>query len=201
VSRAKTLGRDGTLFNSTGKPPVTKIPSNNRVYPFVQEINGSPFLSNAALPQGIAYAFRLSDIPQASSFEAIFDQYRISAIECWLIPRTTSLAGASANAGLLATVVDYDDNSSTTVLNDLLQYSNVVVGSGLDGHYRHFVPHIAMGAYSGAFTSFANVEKQWIDCGSPGVYHYGIKVVWTVTDSVYTLDSMFRLHFEFRNVR
>ncbi len=41
-------------------------------------------------------------------------------------------------------------------------------------------PHLAIGAYSGAFTSFANTNStQWVDANSPSVQYYGVKYGWT----------------------
>jgi len=114
-----------------------------------------------------------------------------------------SAAATTLNFGgeNLYSVIDYDDANALTTVAGALAYTNVIVTPMTNGHYRKWRPHIAVGAYSGAFTSFKNEVSNWIDVASPGVQHYGLKVVADVT-SINTLSiKMFsRVWVQFRNV-
>jgi hypothetical protein len=141
------------------------------------------------------------DVNDYASLIALFDQYRCIRVQFWLVPRIgPAQITATANTGLVASVVDYDDAGAPTFAQ-LLEYRNVLVGPGSQGHYRDFKPHTAMAVYAGAFTSFANMADEWMDCASSGVYYYGIKTGFETTDSAYIYDAIIRTTWEFRNQR
>jgi hypothetical protein len=195
--------RDGIVFNNTGRPPLVRTPSNNGVHRVVQSYELPALLtaSNAATTFG-AINFMASSLDQISSLGAVFDQYKIERIEVWLIPRISNVqTSVLINTGLFHSVIDFDDSAVLSSVGQALDYSNCVVSSGTDGHYRTWVPHAAMAAYGGAFTSFANVESPWIDAVSTAVQHYGLKTVWTQCDAAYIMDAVVRLHTAWRNVR
>lgn len=136
-----------------------------------------------------------------SSLTAVFDQYRIPLIEVCFRPRANFEYSASANTGQLITVIDLDDSVPLTTMGQAADYANALIGRGIDSQRRVFRPHCALAAYSGTFTSYANVASPWIDCTSSGVIHYGVKTAWSQTDSVYSVDFTVRILAEFRNVR
>jgi len=119
----------------------------------------------------------------------------------WFQPRISATTAASQNVGLFASVIDYDDAASPSSVQALLDYQNVVYASGTVGHYRRFKPHVAVAAYTGAFTGYSNVTSPWIDAASTTVAHYGVKTGWTVTDTAYSMDILVRLRTSWRNVR
>jgi len=144
--------------------------------------------------------FILNLLDQYSSFTSVFDQYRIRMAEVAFRPRTIPLLAAT-NTGLFATVLDFDDGNNLTTFAQAEDYENAMIGKGDEPQRRTLIPHAALAAYSGAFTSFANVQDMWIDAASSGVVHYGIKTAWTQTDVAYTTDITVRYWVEFRNVR
>lgn len=66
-------------------------------------------------------------------------------------------------------------------------------------------PRTAMAAYSGAFTSYANMSDQWIDLNSTSVQYYGFKLLLPPASvsslSSPAIDLMFDYTIVFRNVR
>jgi hypothetical protein len=116
-----------------------------------------------------------------------------------------SATGAAVNRGRLLSVVDFDDATALTLESDYQQYQTCVQTSATLSHYRSWKPHAAIAAFgSGVFSSYANLESPWIDCGSPNVQHYGLKVGMTAADaagSVVVYDLYARFHVEFRQVR
>lgn len=171
---------------------------DNEVYRIVQTtLQVNSLVTSVSVPSAQSYTFSLSALDQSTQLAAIFDQYRIVKIEFWLIPQVPS----AVNLGELATVVDYDDAVALTTFAQAEDYQNCQVGRICEGHFRVFKPHIAVAAYSGTFTSYANKADQWIDCTSTGVLHYGVKAISTVSASATGFDTMVRYHVEFRNVR
>jgi len=60
---------------------------------------------------------------------------------------------------------------------------------------------MAVAAYAGSFTSYANMEPQWIDCASPSVQHYGFKCAVNPTGVAMTFDLIGKIWVQFRNSR
>lgn len=174
---------------------------DNQVYTFSQEYKLAAVISSTSSDSFTATAFAVSSLSEISSLTTIFDQYRIKQVEWMCFPRITSEAASTFVPGIFCTVVDYDDATALSSVAAALNYQNALTTNGTDGHYRCFTPHCAVAAYSGTFTSYANVESPWIDAASTGVQHFGVKTAWQQTDAVYTMDVIVRLRTEWRNAR
>jgi hypothetical protein len=201
-SMKRARGKNEKCFNSIGRPFFPRAPpSDNTVHRFHQMINLGTITSSVAVTVAASFSFSEAQLDLHSSYEAIFDQYRIPRIEFFTQPVAPTVASATANSGFFFTVVDYDDSVGLSSIAGALDYENVIESVGFDGHYRDFVPHVAVAAYSGAFSSFANETSPWIDCASNAVLHYGVKCFWTTTDAAYLTATFARLYVEYRNVR
>lgn len=134
----------------------------------------------------------LDMLPDYSEFTNLFDQYRINWMSLKMVPfQNVSLANSTGGQQCLA-VVHY----SVTDYDDATPYNPTTGGVQLMREKQSFKeknffttkpfkratrPRIAMAAYaSGAFTSYANMKPQWIDCNSPSVQHYAFKGVFEV---------------------
>lgn len=202
-NRRNRVDDDGVVFSVNGAFPrhVNSV-SSQQVIRVNQSADFTAILSSSVtLETFFARSFQLSDLDQVSSLTAVFDQYRIDMIEFWLVPRSIDSTSNTSSHGLLTTVIDYDDATALTTTGQANDFNNALTSSGLNGHYRKFKPHIALAAYTGVFTSFANADAGWIDAASTGVQHYGIKGALTVTDAVYVYDAFARYHLSFRNLR
>jgi len=156
--------------------------------------------TSATLPTFATLSVTLAQFDKVSSYTGCFDQYRIRCVECNLIPgSTTGVSGG--NEGLFASVIDYDDDTALTAVADALSYQTCLSTSAFTHHKRIYKPHIAAAVYSGAFTSFANESDVWLDAGSTGVKHYGLKTAATATTSIYVTDLAVRAWIQFRNGR
>jgi len=164
------------------------------------------------------FNFRLNDIPQVTTFTSLYDSYRIKKIIIRLSPTVQSqtmsfvtLTNVAASAGTPVPVgqcywsIDHDDSASATMAQ-LRQYSTVKyqnVNKGKD-IVATIYPKIALGAYAGAFTSYATQGNQWLDCGSPDIQHYGFKFACDAYNSAnyYQIWRVSCFYFvEFKNVR
>jgi hypothetical protein len=175
---------------------------DNQIYEIVQATEVlAATVSSSSVPIFSNYVTEFAQLDQYAALAAVFDQYRIVEIEYTAVPRLQTLDGTVTNAGFFHSVVDYDDGTNLSTVAQALDYQNVLVTSGNKVHKRTFKPRVAVAAYSGAFTSYANMENQWIDCTSPNVNYFGIKTAWTVTSTPLYMDVIIRMRVQFRNVR
>jgi len=156
------------------------------------------FLTATALAGTYAYnsrSFVLSDFSGASSLETVFDQYRFDQIECWL--DTTTPNNGNPMSTLYSTV-DLDDAAVATTPGLIQDHPGAIVSVLPGGHYHKWRPHMAIAAYSGAFTSYSNAPPLWIDVASPNVQHYGLKTAILSTGTAYVMDLTVRAVISFR---
>jgi len=178
-------------------PPVGRY--DNQAFNLVDSVESLAWLTtNTATNSYQGFFVALSDLPDSSSYAAVFDQYRIMGAEVQLAPTTMPLGGVYT--GHVHTVIDYDDVASITP-SAALNYNNCVVSNLQDTLIRTFKPHMAVAAYAGSFTSYANMEPQWIDCASPSVQHYGFKCAVNPTGTALTFDLIGKIWVQFRNSR
>jgi len=202
ASQRRKRGPTERLFSNETPVQWINPRSDNTVYKIVQGNASGTAASSSSANTYSQWYYSLGNLDQASSLAAVFDQYRITKIEIMFMPRVSAVAAStSLNTGVFSTVVDYDDASALTTLAQAQDYANVISSPGSVGHYRVFEPHVAVAAYSGSFSSYANETSPWIDCASTSVQHYGVKTAWSQTDAVYTYDVYAHLWLEFRNVR
>jgi hypothetical protein len=191
--------RESLLCQQTSAEPSVRdviLPrvKKNKVYTFMQSTQTQVSSTTGTETDG-SLSFSLSSLGNASSFAAIFDTYRIVGVRVQFIPETGIISLPS-----VYTVIDYDD-SSATALSALVEYDTLKVAPPGAFFERSLVPRIAVAAYSGAFTSFAQMSNQWIDCGSTGVVFYGLKYALTATTAVATYQILTTYTIQFRNPR
>jgi hypothetical protein len=142
----------------------------------VHGIQNATFTATPTVPQTPTYFFSLSNASIGSGF---YDQYKIDAIRFNLRPNQNAI-GLTTNTTTTTTdvycVIDYDDANVLPNISTAESYSNCVVVPPGKSLSRTFRPRLALAAYAGTFTGFANVGPQWLDAASPGVQHYGIKL-------------------------
>jgi hypothetical protein len=176
---------------------------DNQVFEFVQStVEGTLAQTNPAFANA-AFNFSLNQLDQATSWEAVFDQYRLAEVEVTLRPQY-NIGSATIGAVNYYSVIDYDDSNPVTSAAGMREYSNCMI-SGYETQVRRFTPHAAISAYQGAFTGFANVTAPWLDVASPTVQHYGLKIgidpgAFAPT-TPQTLIIQIRYRIQFRNVR
>jgi len=191
-----------TYSVANGIPMRVPKSVDNHIYTVIQTQESLNVTSTSGTVQTFYvryFAFSLLD--NAVNLSLVFDQYRIVLVEWWFIPRLTEGATGGNNEGLVSSVTDYDDATALTSVAAANDYQDVIIAPAYCMHYRRFVPHIAVAAYSGAFTSFSNEVAPWIDVASPSVQHYGVKTAAQITTSAVAFDEFFRLTVELRNFR
>jgi len=128
----------------------------------------------------LSFNFTLSDVDNSTAYTGLFDQYRINAVTTRIIPLQNSIT-LETNSVIttvpLYCVVDYDDSATLTTVAQARGFDTCVVVPPGEECVRTFRPRMAVGAYSGAFTSFANAPAMWCDAASPAIQHYGCKLI------------------------
>jgi len=167
----------------------------NRVYTFALQTNASPgVVSSTTIEVYASFSFSLNNILNASAFTTIFDAYRIEYVNMKFYP-TSSQVGVP-----VYTVIDYDDTTTTTIAS-MQNYDTLKVAPPGAYFERSFTPRVALAAYSGTFTSYAQKSHQWLDCASPAVAHYGLKYGTPVSATPTTWSIAYVLYIQFRNIR
>jgi len=191
----------------SGKNKVLHMPSPeqalrlNKTYNIVQTTNPTTITSSISVSVASAFSVQLSFFGNSTNLQTVFDQYRIALVEVSFLPRASlNTVTAVSDPGRFVSVVDLDDNTALSGISNALSYQGAKITEGTKEHKRTFVPHIAVAAYSGTFTSYANEAAPWIDCASNTVQHFGVKTYWTATTNVEVYDVFFRAHLQFRNV-
>jgi hypothetical protein len=161
-----------------------------------------------------AMFFTLADVPQASTFTALFDAYRINDITVIFTPTQAPSTALTSSANMLNVpdptfwyAVDVDDAGVVAPLTALMEIEAVKAVPYTGKPFRiKFKPHIAEAAYaSGVFTSFSNSKETWIDCASSAVQHYGLKFGFgcpiNTTWGLPTYSVIVNYNISFRGVR
>jgi hypothetical protein len=201
---------NGEIVSAGAMLQPNKFLNQYTTYRFIQYV-GNIDVAQATSDSFYSQSYTLAFLDQVSSFTSIFDQYRIKRIDVTFRPMYTatsliSSSSAAVIAPLIYVAADYDDDSAWTSRTQANAYQNLIVSDDKKPFTLSFIPHIALGAYSGSvFTSFANDGPHWIDCASTGVKHYGWKAcvlaqTGTSTD-LQQWNVSTRLHVDFMNVR
>jgi len=172
-----------------------------KVYDVVQSATFTAFASDTVVEYKGAINFALAQLNDFSSYQEIFDLYRIAMVEVTYRPRANINTSGTANyCGMLYSAVDLTD-STTIASTKLNEYPGVVKTEAWKEQVHTFVPSIAVAAYSGAFTSYMNVSAPWIETSSSSVQHYGVKHALTISPATFAYDVTARIHFQFKTVK
>jgi hypothetical protein len=170
----------------------------------IQNVDYGTLVSTSTTINAFAgQSFKLSDLSQVSTFSALFDQYRIDMVECWVVPQIPETGGTLQSPVDYVTAIDYDDATAPSNYTTVEEYQTVVSSPLSLSHYRKFRPHVAVAVYAGGvFTSFKTEPAGWIDMASTGVEHYGLKIATLTTSvAVVPIHLSVRLHVSFKFVR
>ena len=155
-----------------------------------------------------ALQFNLNQIPNVAEFTALYDQYQIKGIQWTLLPRWNSGEGGDptvVNNNLISpvfTVLDYDDATAPSSLDDLMQYQNLKQTRNAVPHRRYFKPQVLISNYRTALTTgYAPKKNQWLDIAQPDIPHFGLKYGIPVNGESMKYDVMVKYYLAFKNVR
>jgi len=161
---------------------------------------------------GFCVALEFQDLAQATSWSAVFDQYRIEKALFRFKSRNNAISvqnTASPNSGVPTgyVVVDRDDATVLTV-GQAQEYDNCQTFSGEEDFVVSLVPSVTPAVFSsGAFTGYgvAPSGQMWLDVASNNVPHYGVKGwisgLTVSTTSIWVWDITCEVVISFKNTR
>jgi hypothetical protein len=177
------------------------------LYHFKRSVYLADTLSvDALVNTSTSYGFTLGQLPDASNFIGLYDEYRINKVIIKFIPKYTDVilntAGVNASMQQLHTAIDYDDSlalPSATALNEITQYQSHKFTQGNRIHTRVLVPKIELSVGGGGQ---APKSRQWLDCDNSTVLHNGVKVFIPRLNVAATVfyDVQITTYLSFRNV-
>lgn len=155
-------------------------------------------LNYLAPPNEFNMAFSLDVCSGYAALTAVFDQF------CLYSVIVSFSLGANSNAYVFKvhTAVDLDNIGNLGTLAQLEAYSShhesLLNPTGLS-HIRYVKPNTAP-VITTATVGPAGVSRNWLDCGYPGVVHYGLRSMFEISGTVNTaVDIHFTYIIGFRN--
>lgn len=173
--RGPKITKSITRFNRTSQ---LSIPLTQHIFSQFE------FAQVGSNPAFFAKSFRLDLLPaaQVAAFQSLFDQYRIAEIRFSIIPRSNNNnLQTQLNFGWLEpsvhTVIDYDDDTAPTALDQLVEYDTYKSTRGSATHVRVLRPRPALPVYGGGLGSAYAMPNwaPWLNLSDPQVPHYGVK--------------------------
>ncbi len=172
----------------------------NKVYTFSRFRTPFTLSAQPTLESVYAFTFTLADLPGASEFTTLFDQYRIVQVVAMFRPVTVP----TLSPNIIISAIDYDDAGPASVAT-LREYQTAMSLPPGTGFTRIINPRLTIAAYSGTFTSYALPPAQtWVDVASPNVQYYGLKISVPplVSGSSFDIGTVdFKYMVQFRNPR
>jgi len=181
-ARLKRDSSSSSVFDVAGvHRPFPKLTTLTPTVRTTLQYTANFFSSSTSTPVYAATSFALTAFDNYAEYTGLFDQYMIEHAECWIEP---SNIGTSTSFVPWSSAVDLDDANVPTTAVTVQGKPQALTSMSNAGHYHRWVPHMAVAAFSGAFTSYTNSPPQWLDSGSPNVAHYGLKTATFGADGV-----------------
>lgn len=153
-----------------------------------------------------AITFTLNNLPNATEFTSLFDEYKIMNCKVHFMPRgNSSEVGTNNNTGKLFTLVDYDDDTAPASIDEMLQFPNCKTVSSNRNHIRSLVPKHASLVYQSGIpptvTPGYAARSGWLDCNNSSVPHYAVKYGLQATAGANIFDIKIDYVVAFKGVR
>lgn len=165
---------------------LKQMPTTFGVQVGLSNVGGSSapanLIQNSAVFFNTVIAFQLSDLPNVSSFAALFDQYRIDKVLLRVKSRNNAVfvANTASPNGAVPTayaVRDIDDSSTLSVLGDYLSYDTCLTFNGEEDFVIELTPSITKATYASlAFSGYTVERPCWLDIANTSIPHYGVKI-------------------------
>jgi len=202
-SQALSATHPNAIYSLGGEIPYynTRPSVGEEIYTRVSSFELRAFQTQSTVAEtfGALAIVPTTHINDFSSLAAVFDQYRMVRVEIWFTPRNVVVG--NADAGLMTTVLDFDDASALASVGNANEYATALIGPGNLAHYRCWQPRAAVALYSGVFTSFGNLTSPWIDAASGSVQHYGFKSALTAGSGAVPWDLTLRTVSQWKSSR
>jgi len=185
IAIGPTIGvnRDGTR-NSIVNFQNRRYETSTLIYSLV---NKGIVTSSSAAEGLYAFSFALSDVADYTSYTGIWDVFQIREIVVTLVPLTLQSAPSAGPSYAICYVApDFDDATTPANTTAMLSYSTMAFLGPSDRYSFRFAPAVDIATTTSAASAINGVfnkRSPWLDCSSPSVPHYGVKVAVTQSTS------------------
>lgn len=136
-----------------------------------------------------SFRFQFRDMPNATEFTSLFDQYKITGVKITFLPQQTqSVSIGTINnpnaSSRFFSAIDYNDNNPPTSIDELREYQTCQYTPILKTHTR-YIPKPKILDTNGFAIS------PWMSTDSANVNYFGLKVAVEPMDSTSTLSMMY----------
>lgn len=135
-----------------------------------------------------SYSFSLQDIPDYTDFTKLYDAFKINRVKIMFIPTSNVSLIDTAQAQVfkntehsnrLFTVVDYNDVTAPTTVDELRQYQACKFTPNNRTHKRYFKPRIHQSVGDNTIVGTSQ-SSPWLSCwSSADVEYFGLKYALT----------------------
>lgn len=141
------------------------------------------------------FAFKLTDLPNATDFTNLFDQFRITNVELEII-NTQQLASnvssaSTARGAILYSIIDNDDIGTPASINEMRQYETCKLHAGKPVYKRKVKPAVLVQDYETSIaTAYTPKFNVWLSTSDSGTQHFGMKIGMYVIDVTNATNSI-----------
>lgn len=176
---------------------IMRKPTGNRVHAFkARWLYGS--ITGTGTTNFLSANFQLSQVPNSTSYTALFDSYRISSVKLTFVYRGQN----SSSQPVIYIVTDHDDSGNPTTINSILERakSRILTFSNARNVQSHgLIPAVATGALQSTTLQPGTVSyKPWLDTAYPSVGHFGVKYAVDNLLTGSTIDVFATMYFQTR---
>lgn len=172
-------------------------------YKFTRIAQLTPVAGSTTTDTFGAFVFNLGDVPSFSEFSSLYDQYQITGVKLWFVPRLTEVTGTTTTTGNFWYWPDFDDATLVTSMAQVFQIQGVKFRQANGRPFSIFLrPKPIDGVYTGTGTFRASAPRTaWIDTASTDIPHFGIKWGLTIGSYINGLDVYGKYYLKFKGVR
>lgn len=174
-----------TVLNPVGIPGISVAP-------------GATFLNS--------YSFNLTQVGgNLAAFNQLYDQYKINKVAITFVPKFNSsdidAAGTTGgNLAMVATALDYDDNSIPLSFGEVLERQNAKLHR-TKMITRVLKPCVNFNVSTGITAGVSTKQSPWLDTNATTVPHFGVKLGITGVQVQQDYDIIVKYYLSFRQVR
>lgn len=163
-----------------GRPILQPMARPHKTFSYNQIVRNLVTIVASNVEQFGELVFKLSDLPQLSTFTSLYDRYRITKVEVQFRPSAVQLA-TDSTANIvpdMATAIDLNSNGTPTSFNQVLEYGTGLLSNATATVVRAFQPCNLLQIYkTGVSTGYATA-RPWLSCSDSTIPYYG--VVWAL---------------------
>jgi len=179
------------------KQALYKQPKNN-VRLVKRNVNYATLVGASAVGTGFGFQFTLSQVPNFAEFTAMYDTYKINAVELCFYPKqtqsTSTLTAGNVDNVRILTAIDYSDNVPPISGDEIREYENCEVHSVLDT-FKVYVPSVKI------VDAASSVRTSYISTTSAGTRWYGLRgwiepLQFTTGNYGWVVEAVFYMSFK-----